>query len=115
MVTSGGDQLTGASRHERTGDAEKQHQPTRVSDEFGEVQTVKIPAGYKIVRGWVQGGVGSTLMLFTSTVEMPDLLLTEGALDGGDGECTTLIPQNYGTEKVRLKKLFWGLSAQWMR
>ena len=43
-------------------------------------------------------------MLFTSTVDMPDLLLADGALEGGDGECTTLILENHGAEKLRLKK-----------
>ena len=110
-ATSGGHQLTDTPRHEKTVDVEtKQHKPTSISDQFqfGEVrllQTVKIPAGYKkVIRGRVQGGVGSTLMLFTSTVNRPDLLLADGALEGGDGECTTLILENHGAEKLRLKK-----------
>lgn len=81
--------------------------PSQKSNQAGEVQllqTVKVPAGYKkIVRGQVQGGEGSTLTLFTSTIDQPGVLLADGTVCSMDGRCTTLILENHGTEKLLLK------------
>lgn len=66
-------------------------EPAETSPQVGVVQllqTVKVPAGYKkIVRGRVQGGVESTLMLFTSTIDRTDVLLADSAVDSSDGVC----------------------------
>ena len=79
--------------------------PATTTAEIRLLQTVKVPAGYrKIARGLVQGDVGDTLLLFTSTVDIPDLLLADGALEGGGDGCRTLILENHATEKLWLEK-----------
>jgi len=46
--------------------------------------------------------MGSILMLFTPPVNVPDLLLTDGALEGVTVS-VRLILENHGAEKLRLK------------
>lgn len=43
-------------------------------------------------------------MLFTPTPEGPDVGLTDGVIDCGEEEYATLIIENHGTEKLRLKR-----------
>ena len=68
------------------------------------LQTVKIPAGYKMIRASVRGEVEESLLLFTSTIEDERLRLADGAIECGSGRCTTLVVENHGTEKLTLKR-----------
>lgn len=70
------------------------------------LQTTKVPAGYKkIVRGQVQKTAeGQAMMLFTPSIEGPGVTLADGVIDCRGEECATLIIENHGTEKLRLKK-----------
>ena len=65
------------------------------------LQTVKIPAGYKIVKGQIRGSLMDAVMMFTSTPDVPALQVTDGTLEGDDG---TLILENHGNEKLTLKQ-----------
>ena len=65
-----------------------------------------MPAGYKkVIRGRIQEAPGSmTTMLFTPSLEMPDVRLADGVIECGEEEFATFIIENHRTEKLRLKR-----------
>lgn len=70
------------------------------------LQTIKVPAGFKkIVRGHVRDAPESlTTMLFTPSLELSDVRLADGVVECGGQEVATLIIENHGTAKLRLKR-----------
>ena len=70
------------------------------------LQTTKVPAGYKkIIRGRIQKSAeGRTMMLFTPSIGRTDVTLADGVIDSREEECATLIIENHGTDKLKLKK-----------
>ena len=70
------------------------------------LNAVKVPPGYqKPVRARICGKVEHSLLLFTPQSERAlDLLLADGAIQGGGGSRATIVLENHGLEPVRLRK-----------
>ena len=69
------------------------------------LRTVKIPCGHqKVVQTSISGGLESSLLLFSPSVEQPYLLLPDAAIVGADGSCANLVIENHGIETIRLKR-----------
>ena len=69
------------------------------------LRTVKIPCGHqKVVQTGISGGLESSLLLFSPSVEQPSLLLPDAAIVGADGSCANLVIENHGIETIHLKR-----------